>query len=394
MRFARDRILPAMVALAAMFGGARAARAGSITAVTAPPTAVVGHPVTITIQGRGPCSTIAVNYNTAGTTITTYAAPSFPFSPPPHTYAAAGMKTILVTATGNCTGRATTTITVAAPPPPTPSTSFTVSTSLSALCARIGCGASPSAFARPTLNEVAPQTVQPGQMLMISGSFLGASPGVVRIRLPEPPVRLGVPRLAEPSFHVASWTPFAVTGTLEEGISGFPDGDAQIVVQRSDNVFSNAVAIQFVAAREVVAVPRSYVTVSACGDDAVSRNCLASNDIQGTRYDFATFGAAAEPLLPADSSASFSGFHQNYWDDGGCAGMDQYDIRLPDGWIIDSFFPGVRSTVNATFRSTAPFAGRRVGSVIVDWGLTGGDAHIFYGGWFFADGPRGLSLTR
>jgi hypothetical protein len=99
-------------------------------------------------------------------------------------------------------------------------------------------------------------------------------------------------------------------------------------------------------------------------------------------------------LLPADAAASFSGYHQNYWDDGGCAGMDQYELRLPDGWVIDSFDPGVRSTVNATFRATSPIAGRRVGSVIVDWGLTGGDAHIFYGGWFFAAGPVGVPLNR
>jgi len=392
MKPVRGRFSFRMLAAAvAALGAAGAAHAGSITAVTAPASVVVGNPVTITIQGRGPCSAVAVNYNTAGTTTTTYAAASFPFSLPPHTYAAAGAKTILVTASGNCTGRATTMLTVTPAPSPPPSTAtLVVSPSLSALCARVGCGTMTATALRPTLSEVTPGSVRPGQMLMIAGSFLGSA-GTVQFRLPLPPRAILTPY---PRFHVESWTPFAVTGWLDDAVSGFLDGEAQVVVQRSDHVFSNAVSIRFVAVHEIVPVPRERVTVTSCGDDAVSRNCLASNAIQGTRYDFATFTAAAEPVLPADPSASFSGFHQNYWDDGGCSGIDQYDVRLPDGFVIHSFTPGVRSTLNATFRSSDPGTGGRVGSVVVDWALTGGDAHIFYGGWFLADGPRGVSLAR
>lgn len=363
---------------------AGAAMGGSITSVAAPPTAVVGSATTITIQGRGPCSTVTVNYNTAGTATLTYPVASFPFSPPPHTYANPGPKTIQVTATGNCTGRVTTTISVATIGTPPMEPTLAVPPSLQRLCEMISCGPNLGTLIRPTLNGISPASISPGQLLMIDGSFLGAAPGRVQFRLPG-----GV----FGNVAVTSWTQFSVTGTLDPAISGLRDGDAQVVVQRSDNVMSNAISIHFVAARQVVQVPRSFVTVSACGDDAVSRNCYASNDIRGTRFDYAvTFGAADEPFLPADPSASFSGFHQNYWDDGGCTGRDQYDLRLPEGWVIASFAPGVRSTLNATFHASPPIAGRRVGSVVVDWSLTGGEAHIFYGGWFFAAGPRGIPL--
>jgi hypothetical protein len=373
---------------------AAGAMGGSITSVTAPATTPENVPVTITIQGTGSCSSVIVNYNTAYAGTFTYSVARFPYMPsPPHMYTATGMKTILVTATGNCTGRATRTINVTPPPPPPPppaSSGFVVLQSAQRLCAMISCTQTATTQLRPTLTEVTPTSVSPGQMLMISGYFLGSSPGIVRFRL-QP--FGGARQLANwTPFTVTSWTSFSVTVTLDERVSGFPDEDAQVVVQRADNVLSNAITVHFVAAREVVPVPRSLVTVSACGDDAVSRNCLASNDIQGTRYDWATFGAAAEPILPSDASASFSGFHQNYWDDGGCMGRDQFDLRLPQGWVIDSFAPGVRSTSNATFHASPPISGRRVGSVVVDWGLTGGDAHIFYGGWFYAAGPRGVPI--
>ena len=70
-----------LLALAAL-SAATTARAGSVTAVTAPASVVVGHPVTISIQGRGPCGAVTVNYNTALTTVLTYAPATFPFSPP------------------------------------------------------------------------------------------------------------------------------------------------------------------------------------------------------------------------------------------------------------------------------------------------------------------------
>lgn len=391
----RVNMTPAVVALAAAaLGVSGAASAGSITGVAAPATVVVNGPVTITIQGVGPCSSVSVNYNTALPTVSTFPVTRFPFSPPAHTYAGTGRKTILVTATGNCTGRATTMIDVTPAPPPSPPTpaGYTPS-SLSRLCALVGCGMISPARLRPSLTSVTPVTVSPGNVIRIEGLFLGEAGGIVRMRLPLPPNVGGALHL-EP-FRVTRWTPFSVEGTLDGNLSGVLDGDAQIVVLRSDNVLSNAVTVHFIAQRDVVAVPNAFVTVASCGDDAVSRNCLASNDIRGTRYDWSLFGSAAgDPVLPADPTASFSGFHQNYWDDGGCAGMDEYELRLPEGWVIHSFTPRVRSTLNATFRSSVPIAGRRVGSVIVDWGLTGGDAHVFYDGWFLADGPRGISLTR
>jgi len=383
MRTAGKGLVAAAVFL---LSGAGRASAGSITAVMAPATAMVGSPVTITIQGVGPPCALAVNYNTAGTTVMPYTATRFPFSLPAHTYAAPGTKTIMVTASGTCTGRVMTTISISAPPPPPPTSTSGLATpsSLQHLCALVPCTSSgATALNRPTLTEVLPSSMEPGQALMISGFALGASPGAVRLRLPNGTAA---------SVTVTSWTPFTVTGTLDGGISGVSDGNAQVVVQRSDNVLSNALTVPFVAARQIVQVPPSLVSITTCSDAAVTTVCHASTLVTGTRVDF---GRVFEGHVynSYDPTASFSGLHRNYWDDFGCSGADQYAVRLPAGWVVDSFHPSVGLAQGATFHASVPPTGRSAASVVANWTLAGGDSVIFYGGWFFAAGPRGMPLA-
>ncbi|HET9793623.1 MAG TPA: hypothetical protein VFS34_04100 [Thermoanaerobaculia bacterium] len=375
-----------------------AAIGGSITAVMAPSTAVVGHPVTITIQGRGPCSAIAVNYNTAGIAVTTYSTASFPFSPPPHTYVAAGTKTVLVTATGNCTGRATTTITVtAAPPPPPPPTSggFVVPESLRRLCGIVPCAATATAFLRPTLSGSPSDSVQPGQVLMVSGFSLGTSPGSIRMRLPN-----GSPA----NVTVTSWSPFAVTGTLDDSITGVRDGDAQVIVQRSDNVLSNALAIHFRARREETLVPPRYVSVVSCADAAVVTQCDASNHVYTERIDFARIfgGSLRLPDQPL-GDAAYSGRHENFWDDFGASGTDSIAFDLPEGFAINATTIGAASGSdaidnsrfhNGSIHTTLPAAGTQRGTIRVDWRIGGGSGAIDYDGILLADGPAGIELPR
>lgn len=379
-----------LIALAAL-AAASTARAGSITGVTAPPTAVVGHPVTITIQGRGPCSAVTVNYNTAGTTVLTFPVVSFPFSPSAHPYAAAGTKTILVTATGNCAGRAMTTISVIAPPPPPPPPTGVDLSSLAALCARIGCGLLPGVLWRPALTG-ATRSVGPGQMLTISGSFLGSSAGSVRVRLPN-----GSPA----SVMVTSWTSSVVTGTLDPRISGVGDGDAQVVVQRADSVMSNSLTVHFVAWRDRQLVPPRYVTVLTCADAAVITQCDASNHIFSERIDFARIGGGSlrSPGQPA-GDASYSGDHVNFWDDFGASGTDRIRFDLPEGFVLDPESLAIVSDAfatsegrNASVHTTLPAAGTRSGTITVGWSLNGGNSEMPYGGILMASGPIGIPLA-
>jgi hypothetical protein len=251
----------------------------------------------------------------------------------------------------------------------------------------VHCDATATALSRPTLSSLGQgeDSIQPGRALILSGFSLGTSQGSVRVRLPNG---------SSATVSIDSWTPSLVTGTLDGSISGVRDGDAQVVVQRSDNVLSNALTVHFVAAREIVQVPNSLVTISSCGDAAVETFCLASTSRAGSRFDFGQLLGGFLEHAAMDHTASFSGFHQNFWDDFGAAGDDQYDVTVPAGWVIDHFDPGVRTaTAGVVQRFTKTDASPMRSIVRVDWSLPGGAQTLFYGGWFFAAGPRGVPLV-
>ena len=98
-----------------------AARAGTITKVTASPTAVVtGQTVTFTETGTNPCGASNMTYGDG--IVITYAITELP-AHQTHVFERPGTYTVIARGMGNCDGEATTTVEVrpaAAPPPPAP----------------------------------------------------------------------------------------------------------------------------------------------------------------------------------------------------------------------------------------------------------------------------------
>ena len=106
------------VAFASLFVMPARASAGTVQGVSvSPPSAGVGHAVSVTVSGSNPCGAAHVNWGD-GTAIT-YAITGLPTSQS-HTYEKPGRFQIVAQGMGNCDGSATASVEITGPPPPPP----------------------------------------------------------------------------------------------------------------------------------------------------------------------------------------------------------------------------------------------------------------------------------
>jgi hypothetical protein len=162
----------------------------------------------------------------------------------------------------------------------------------------------------------------PGQIVLTIGVMRGVSM-----------IRLGATGFRQPYMQVQltvlNWADGAVFGQIPNNITGVIDGTVTLAVWRSDGVKSDPVSVKFIAARDLVVLPMSDVTVKSCSAKADANLCNHQSDsaqlsIPTTLSPLPTlYGTHVEFLKPLNAVPGL---------------QDTFTFSLQNGWVLDNSY--------------------------------------------------------
>lgn len=162
----------------------------------------------------------------------------------------------------------------------------------------------------------------PGQIVLT----IGVARGVAVIRLADNGFRQPYMQL---QLTVLNWADGAVLGQIPGNIAGVMDGTATLAVWRSDGVKSDPVSVKFTAARDLVVLPMSDVTVKSCSSKGDANLCNHQSD-------------SAQLSLPANLSPipTLYGTHVEFLKPQNPipGGYDVFTFSLQNGWVLDNSY--------------------------------------------------------
>ena len=269
------------------------------------------------------------------------------------------------------------------------------------LCAITGCP-----FAPPVLQSMdSGSVVSPGGKVILQGARFNSSdgnPGQIVLKLgnrfPMTVINLGntgpsVYRqpYVERQLTVLGWADGHVFGQIPADISGVTDGPATLEIWRSDGSKSTPLIVHFTAARDLVVLPISDVTMKSCANTADGNLCDQWSDSSQLSIPahagfgaFSIFGQHAM-FIPSKTQTQ-------------AKGTDTYSFSLKNGWRLDDsyqFENGIwnnyvcqSDSPNEDFRNSKPNSYMPTSSdVTVDW-MAGCD--LQYSISLHVTGPKGV----
>lgn len=245
-----------------------------------------------------------------------------------------------------------------------------LSTKLITICQKVDC----NALLAPRIEKIF-GFPKPGGVVALIGNNYGAGTGKVSLTH-----QTWTGQSVTSQLDFIEWTPTMVGVRIPNGLQGFVEQSAKLVLTTKAGAKSIPFSFQLLPMRDVVAIPSSHVKVIKCDTDSNGWKCNGQ-------------GGTGNWFVSGQQGASIWGWHRNNWGAvGNDTGTDKFEITLKNGWRFASSQVSKYGSSSGEWVGN-PSPGMSTNSTTwkpsIQWKVTPADI-VDYHIWIEAEGPRGV----